>query len=157
MKRTFATLAGATAASASSLTNLCSTSNIKSALPTVTGLVFGDVTASAVYNASVTAGNNYPGITGRNYCNVTVNYHHSDKSDSVNVWYYFPEQSQFKGRFLATGGGGYAINSGASGLEGGLVYGAASGCTDGGMGKSIDKPINRCRTLEANITNFRLG
>ena len=143
MKRTFATLAGATAASASSLTSLCSTSNIKSALPTVTGLVFGDVTASAVYNASVEAGDNYPAIKGRNYCNVTVNYHHSGKSDSVNVWYYFPEQSQFKGRFLATGGGGFAINSGASGLDGGLVYGAAAGCTDGGMGMSTSAPIDQ--------------
>jgi tannase len=52
----------------------------------------------------------------------------------INVWYYFPEPAQYKGRFLATGGGGFAINSGASGLMGGLVYGAAAGCTDGGMG-----------------------
>lgn len=52
----------------------------------------------------------------------------------INVWYYFPEPAQYEGRFLATGGGGFAINSGASGLEGGLVYGAAAGCTDGGMG-----------------------
>jgi tannase len=50
------------------------------------------------------------------------------------VWYYFPSPSQYQGRFLATGGGGFAINSGASGLDGGLVYGAAAGCTDGGMG-----------------------
>lgn len=52
----------------------------------------------------------------------------------VNVCYYLPEPSQYEGRFLATGGGGFAINSGASGLDGGLVYGAAAGCTDGGMG-----------------------
>lgn len=50
------------------------------------------------------------------------------------MWYYFPEPAQYKGRFLATGGGGFSINSGASGLNGGLVYGAAAGCTDGGMG-----------------------
>ena len=59
---------------------------------------------------------------------------HSDAESQLNVWYYLPDPAQYKGRFLATGGGGFAINSGSSGLDGGLVYGAAAGCTDGGMG-----------------------
>ena len=45
-----------------------------------------------------------------------------------------PAPSQFQSRFLATGGGGYNINSGSSSLAGGIVYGAASGLTDGGFG-----------------------
>ncbi|KAK4626950.1 Tannase [Fulvia fulva] len=134
MKRTFVSVAGATAASAPSLSSICSSSNVKSALPCITGINYGDVTAAGVYNASVEAGDDYPATSGRNYCNVTVNYSHGGKSDSVNVCYYLPEPSQYEGRFLATGGGGFAINSGASGLDGGLVYGAAAGCTDGGMG-----------------------
>ncbi|KAI5369135.1 putative tannase/feruloyl esterase, alpha/Beta hydrolase [Septoria linicola] len=124
----------ASTASAPGLTSICSSDIFQNALQPYTGITFGDVTASPVYNVSVATSDTYPGIDGRNFCNVTVGYYHDGKSDNVNVWYYFPEAAQYQGRFLATGGGGFAINSGSSGLEAGLYYGAASGCTDGGFG-----------------------
>ena len=82
-------LTGTSAASASSLLSICSVDYIKASLPTdntaLQGLVYGDVTASSVYNSSVQAGNNYPAAVGRNFCNVTVAYKHDGKDDAVRL------------------------------------------------------------------------
>lgn len=70
----------------SSLSDICSTSNVERGLPTGSnfqGLVFGSVTAQPVYNSSVEAGNNYPAASGRNFCNVTIAYNHAGKDDAV--------------------------------------------------------------------------
>lgn len=81
----FATIASV--ASATSLSEICRTNSIKTSLPVqdsaFQGLRFGDVTAQAVLNSSVEAGNNYPAASGRNYCNVTVAYSHAGKHDAV--------------------------------------------------------------------------
>jgi len=80
-------LTGASVASASSLSSICSVDYIKASLPTensaLQGLVYGDVTVNSVYNSSVEAGNNYPAADGRNFCNVTVAYKHGGKDDAV--------------------------------------------------------------------------
>ncbi|RMX97149.1 hypothetical protein D0868_10798 [Hortaea werneckii] len=129
------TLAVAATAKAISLSDICSNSKVNGSLPSLQGIEFTGVTSiNTVLNASVESGINYPGATGRDYCNVTITYHHAGKDDDINVWYYLPSPAQYKDRFLATGGGGFAINSGASLLQSGLVYDAASGCTDGGLG-----------------------
>ena len=82
-------LTGASAASASSLSSICSVDYIKASLPidntALQGLVYGDVTANSVYNSSVEAGNNYPAAVGRNFCNVTVAYKHDGKDDAVRL------------------------------------------------------------------------
>ena len=80
-------LASASMASATGLSSICSVDYIQNSLPTnntaLQGLVYGDVTANSVYNSSVEAGNNYPAINGRNFCNVTVAYKHGGKDDAV--------------------------------------------------------------------------
>jgi hypothetical protein len=82
-------LAGASVASATSLSSICSVEYIEGSLPTsdtgLQGLVYGDVTANSVYNSSVEAGNNYPAADGRNFCNVTVAYSHGGKDDAVSL------------------------------------------------------------------------
>lgn len=82
-------LAGASMASATSLSSICSVDHITNSLPVdnsaLQGLVFGDVTAQSVYNSSVEAGNNYPAANGRNFCNVTVAYQHAGKDDAVRL------------------------------------------------------------------------
>jgi tannase len=82
-------LTSASVASAGSLSSICSIDYIKEKLPTdntaLQGLVYGDVTANSVYNASVEAGNNYPAAIGRNFCNVTVAYKHDGKDDAVRL------------------------------------------------------------------------
>jgi tannase len=82
-------LTGASMASAGSLSSICSVDYIKASLPTentaLQGLVYGEVTATSVYNSSVEAGNNYPAVDGRNFCNVTVAYKHGGKNDAVRL------------------------------------------------------------------------
>lgn len=133
-------LAGAAIASATSLSSLCTTAHVKDSIPVIEGFSYGTVTAASVYNTSVAAGDNYPAISGRNFCNVSINYEHTGKDDSINVYYYLPEPSQWAGRFLATGGFAYAINEGFTALDAGLVYNMAAGLTDGGFG-SLDAEL----------------
>jgi hypothetical protein len=57
-----------------------------------------------------------------NYCNITVKYEHTGKSDTVVVKYAFPEPSSFTSRFYVAGGAGYSLSSDATeGLEYGAV------------------------------------
>lgn len=125
--------------SASSLSTVCNVAYVQSILPapaSIEGLVLipNSVTANPVANYSITASAQSPGKSGLDFCNVTVAYHHAGTNDQVNLWYWLPAPDAFQNRFLATGGGGYAITSGQRGLGTGLVYGAATGTTDGGFG-----------------------
>ncbi len=52
----------------------------------------------------------------------------------MNLWLWLPSPETYRKRFLATGGGGYAITSGERALGAGLVYGAVAATTDGGFG-----------------------
>lgn len=119
-----------------SLSTLCTVSNVQAALP-VNGALLGldlfpdTVTAAPVYNASIGGGMMGASTGGAtyNYCNVTVNYSHTGKNDSVALKYAFPEPSSFKNRFYLSGGGGFSLSSDATG---GLTNGAASGATAAG-------------------------
>jgi tannase len=64
-----------------------------------------------------------------NYCNITVKYEHTGKSDTVVVKYAFPEPSSFTSRFYVAGGAGYSLSSDATE---GLEYGAVGGATNAG-------------------------
>ena len=92
-----------------------------------------------------------------NYCNVTFAYYNSGRSNKVNVVYWLPAPSVFQNRYLSTGGGGYAINSGVSGgtasLSRGVQYGAVSGLTDRGFG-SIDTQFDAAFPLQNGIANY---
>lgn len=71
------------------------------------------------------------------YCSVTFSYAHAGRGDSVVLTLWLPTPDNFQNRWLSTGGGGLAINSGTSSmssLPGGILYGAAAGLTDGGWG-----------------------
>ncbi|GME61188.1 Tannase subunit [Neofusicoccum parvum] len=130
-----AALAAATTASAASLSELCTVSNVQSALPsngTLLGieLLPSTVTAGAVYNASASGGMGSSSSSATySYCNVTVTYTHPGKDDTVVVWYGFPSPADFKNRFYVGGGGGYTISTS---VTGGLEYGAVTGTTDAG-------------------------
>ncbi|KAH6889425.1 Tannase/feruloyl esterase [Thelonectria olida] len=126
----------AATASATSLSDLCTVSNVQAALPsngTLLGIdmIPSSVTASAVYNATVGGGmmRRDTDATTYSYCNVTVSYTHGSKGDTVVLKYGFPSPSDFKKRFYVAGGGGYSLNTDATG---GLEYGAVAGATDGG-------------------------
>lgn len=126
---------------AASLADVCTPTYVKSHLP-ATGFYQGitinasTVTASPVYNASIASADFYPaGVIS--YCNVTFSYTHNGRGDNVHLNYWLPAPADFRNRYLSTGGGGLAINSGittSGSLPGGLLYGASAGLTDAGFG-----------------------
>ncbi|KAH6625929.1 Tannase/feruloyl esterase [Boeremia exigua] len=125
----------AASVNAASLSNVCTLSNVQTALPangTLLGLnlLSSTVTAGTVYNASVGVGMGSTSIGATyNYCNVTVSYTHTGRNDSIALKFAFPEPSEFQNRFYVSGGGGFSLSSDATG---GLVIGAASGATAAG-------------------------
>ncbi|PWY67830.1 tannase and feruloyl esterase [Aspergillus eucalypticola CBS 122712] len=130
----------ATAAHAASLADVCTTANVKAALPTsVYGLTMipSSVTASPVYNASTSGQVFFPDAT-YDYCGITFNYTHNGRGDTVKLQYWLPAPESFENRFLATGGMAYMISGGSSYLPGGVMYGAVAGTTDGGFGGELD-------------------
>lgn len=137
MRRTLAAIAASAAAvDAATLADVCTPSNVQSALPsngTLLGidLIPSSVTAAAVYNAT-TGGGMGGGSTSSatySYCNVTVSYTHTGKGDTVVLKYGLPAPSDYTNRFYVAGGGGFSLNTDATG---GLPYGAAAGATDAG-------------------------
>ncbi|WPH00763.1 Hypothetical protein R9X50_00359300 [Acrodontium crateriforme] len=121
-----------------SLQNNCNKAYAKSVLPSddvYPGITIdtSSVTASAFYKTSVSGDVMFPDAVF-DYCNITFAYSHNGRDDQVLVTYWLPAPSKFKKRFLSTGGGGLAINSGQGSLPGGIIYGAAAGLTDGGFG-----------------------
>lgn len=137
----FAALALASSAAlvhAATLNDVCTTAYAQASLPSddfYEGIKINhaSVIVSAVTNTSVSGQNFYPDAVF-DYCNVTFAYSHVGRNDSVLVTYWLPTPDKFQNRYLSTGGGGYAINSGDSSLPGGIIYGAAAGITDGGFG-----------------------
>lgn len=132
------TLIAAATAQATTLAELCTVDYITSALPT-TDLGLGitidtaSVTAAATTNKTVTS-SWYPSAVV-DYCTATFAYSHNGlANDTVQVSYLVPAPSKFANRYLSTGGGGLAINSGTSFTPGGVAAGAVSGITDGGFG-----------------------
>ena len=124
------------------LSEVCTPTHIiQSVLPAANFLqgvepIAASVTANAVYNFTVNGGNTALSTNNKSFCNVTFTYARTGRSDKVNLWFYLPSPSEFQNRFLATGGGGLAVTSGERALAGGLVYGAATGTTDGGFAGS---------------------
>lgn len=119
------------------LANVCTVANVQNALPLNVSpgisIVPSSATASAVIGWSVTNSNMQPNAQF-DFCNVTFSYSHPGKNDLITVTYWLPAPQNFQNRYLSTGGGGYAINSGSNGLQMGVPYGAVTGITDGGLG-----------------------
>lgn len=128
-------------AQALTLDELCTTSYITSHFPAVDfldGITLepSTINTTAYSNTSIPSNVFYPAAT-LDYCQATFKYSHNGRNDSVALTYWLPSPANFQNRYLATGGGGYAINSGTGptgSLPGGVEYGAVAGLTDGGFG-----------------------
>lgn len=150
-------LALGSAAYATSLGTSCTAANVRAALPEdgyILGTKFDEssVTANAVYNSSISDENFFPdGVIS--FCNVTFSYTHEGSGQDVIVGYYMPSPEKFQNRFLATGGGAYAIQSGSMSAPGGVLYGAATGFTDGGFG-SMDTDFDDVFLLHNGTINW---
>ncbi|OJJ46566.1 hypothetical protein ASPZODRAFT_159412 [Penicilliopsis zonata CBS 506.65] len=147
-------------ASSATLDDVCTVSYVQSSLPDddyLTGVsTFPDtVTAAVVTNASISGENFFPDAV-IDFCNVTFAYTHRGRNDTVLVNYWLPAPANFANRFLATGGGGFAINSGTTvsgSLPGGVMYGAVAGLTDGGFG-SFDTEVSSAILIENGTINY---
>ncbi|KAM0159879.1 hypothetical protein ACHAPG_003311 [Botrytis cinerea] len=141
-KSLFALAGAAVTASAESLTDVCTTAVAKAALPadgTLLGssVIPSSVTANVVYNTSVSGQTFFPDATV-DFCNVTFAYTHNGRGDNVVLTLWLPSPENFQNRWLSSGGMAYSINSGTTNLVGGVMYGAASGLTDGGFDTVFD-------------------
>jgi len=120
------------------LDSICTTTYARSVLPDNHALPGITIDASSVettlaLNVSVSSGW-YPAAT-IDYCNVAFAYSHDGiANDKVHVTYWLPAPSAFRNRYVSTGGGGLAINSGTGYIPSGVIVGAVSGITDGGFG-----------------------
>ncbi|KAI9641782.1 hypothetical protein NHQ30_009641 [Ciborinia camelliae] len=119
------------------LTDICTPTYLAANFPPVDfydGITLDptSITAKTVTNAS-SSSVFYPNAV-IDYCAVTFKYSHDGLGDSVLLTYWVPAPAKFQNRYLSTGGGGYAINSGPMSLPGGVQYGAVAGDTDGGFG-----------------------
>ena len=128
----------ASTTAALSLKDLCTTAYAASKLPaagTYQGITIDPASVITTLTSNYTLSSQvfYPDAN-IDYCNITFSYNHDGRNDRVNVAYFAPDPSAFKNRFLATGGGGLAINSGATSVTGGVSIGAVGGLTDGGFG-----------------------
>ena len=139
-----AALVARASAANSTLATLCTVSSVQAALPANGTLndieiIPSSVTANAIYNGTLAAGmGSTADSTAYDYCNITVSYSHTGKSDTIVLGYTFPGPDTFTNRFYVSGGGGYALSSTSTG---GLAYGAASGVTDAGYDGDYDSNV----------------
>ncbi|XDG04740.1 hypothetical protein ABKA04_004355 [Annulohypoxylon sp. FPYF3050] len=123
---------------AASLADYCTVEYVASVLPTQDlGLAItvdpSSVSVALATNKSVSS--EWYTASVIDYCNVTFAYSHNGlNNDTVHVSYLVPPPGTFSNRYVSTGGGGLAINSGASYSPTGIIVGAVSGITDGGFG-----------------------
>ncbi|KAI0157168.1 feruloyl esterase-like protein B precursor [Hypoxylon sp. FL1284] len=125
-------------AHAASLADYCTTDYAASVLPVQNlGLSISvDVeSVSAALTTNKTVSSIWYETAVIDYCNVTFVYSHNGlANDVVHVSYLVPSPEKFNGRYVSTGGGGLAINSGSDSSPLGIIVGAVSGITDGGFG-----------------------
>jgi tannase len=117
----YASVAGAT-----SLSEICTESYAQAALPVdvIDGITVdtSSVTTSLVTN--YTASSIFYPTDTFDYCNLTFAYSHNGiDGDVVHVQYWLPDPANFKNRYVSTGGGGWAINSGSTSIPTGIIAG----------------------------------
>lgn len=109
-------LASVTAASAASMSSVCTSDYVTSALPTSNQ----DIPTGITINSSSLAVSSWSNYTVTDatfwidavveFCQVKFSYSHQNLGDEVFVTYYMPAPETFQNRFLATGGAAYTIN-----------------------------------------------
>ena len=123
---------------AATLDDVCTAAYVKAALPldVLEGITIdtSSLLVSATTNYSSASSDFFPAATF-DYCGVQLAYSHDGiDNDQVLLMFWLPSPENFANRYLSTGGGGMAINSGNGSLPGGVMYGAVAGATDGGFG-----------------------
>ena len=120
-------LSAATAVSAAaSLNDICSSSYAVSALPldAIQGVTIDTTSVTTQLVTNFTAESIFFPTSTFDYCNLTFAYSHNGiEGDIVHVQYWLPAPGQFQNRYVSTGGGGWAINSGTMSIPTGIIAG----------------------------------
>ncbi|CAI7613324.1 unnamed protein product [Penicillium glandicola] len=147
----------ASAAATTSLSDICTTAYAKQALPldSLQGVTVDPSSVSTSLVTNFTAESVFYPTTTFDYCNVTFAYSHDGvDGDIVHVQYWLPAPGKFKNRYVSTGGGGWAINSGSTSIPTGVIVGGVSGLTDGGFG-SFTTQFNGVALLANGTINWQ--
>lgn len=135
-----------------SLTDTCRAAAIP--FPLLFGAEIISLSASIVTNYSLSLiqiDQHFPlNVTGLEFCNVSVQYTHPGQGDRINVQVWLP-LNQWNGRFMGTGGGGYATELGAQSLPYAVSLGYSAVATDGGHVSSLFEPPSWALTSPGNI------
>lgn len=121
----------ATATATSSLSDICTVAYAKDALPldVLQGVTVDPSSVSTNLVTNFTASSIFYPTSTFDYCNLTFAYSHNGiDGDIVHVQYWLPAPGQFKNRYVSTGGGGWAINSGSSSIPTGVIAGGQVTC-----------------------------
>lgn len=157
LRRLLVAAAAATVVNAASLSDVCTTSYAQAALPVdfYPGITINSSSVSTSLVTNDTVSNVFYPTTTIDYCNVTFAYSHNGiTGDVVHVSYWLPPPDSFQNRYVSTGGGGLAINSGSSSIPTGIIVGAVSGMTDGGFG-NFDTEWDAVFLLANNTINWQ--
>ncbi|KAI0442425.1 tannase and feruloyl esterase [Xylaria telfairii] len=126
------------AVEAASLADICTVDHVTTVLPVEDlglAVTVDTSSVSVALTTNKTVGSSWYPSAVVDYCTVTFAYSHNGlNNDTVHVSYLVPSPEKFSKRYLSTGGGGLAINSGTQYTQGGIVAGAVAGITDGGFG-----------------------
>ncbi|KAK4239886.1 Tannase/feruloyl esterase [Achaetomium macrosporum] len=125
-------------AATKSLSDICTTSYARAALPdssVLPGITIDPSSVETTLASNVSYSSDWYPTATIDYCNVIFAYSHNGvANDKVHVTYWLPSPSAFKNRYVSTGGGGLAIHSGTGYIPSGVIVGAVSGIMDGGFG-----------------------
>ncbi|KAJ6120545.1 hypothetical protein N7523_004825 [Penicillium sp. IBT 18751x] len=162
MRSTFlspaAVIAYATAASAiHSLSDICTDAYTKAALPVdvIDSITIDTSSVSASLVTNFTAESIFYPTSTFDYCNLTFAYSHNGiEGDRVHVQYWLPAPGKFNNRYVSTGGGGWAINSGSSSIPTAIIVDGVGGLTDGGFG-SFDTQFSEAALLANGTINWQ--
>ncbi|KAJ5388938.1 uncharacterized protein N7496_000006 [Penicillium cataractarum] len=151
-------LANAVVASATlSLSEICTDSYAKAALPigTIDGITVDASSVSTSLVTNFTASSIFYPTSTFDYCNLTFAYSHDGvEGDLVHVEYWLPAPGKFKNRYVSTGGGGWAINSGSSSIPTAIIVDGVGGLTDGGFG-SFNTQFSSAALLANGTINWQ--
>ncbi|KAI1643204.1 feruloyl esterase-like protein B precursor [Daldinia loculata] len=146
------------AARAALLSDYCTPAFAASVLPIQDlglGVTIDVSSVSAILATNKSVSSEWFGTSVIDYCNITFAYSHDGiVNDVVHVSYLVPPPDKFLNRYVSTGGGGLAINSGSRFSPVGVISGAVSGITDGGFG-NFDTQYDKAFLLANNTVNWQ--
>ena len=129
----------------------CREGAIKS--PEVFGVKITSVSAAPVTNFSASFPQIDPhpvlNIEGLSFCNVSIHYTHPGQNDTIKVEVWLP--SQWNGRFMGTGGGGYTTGFAPDNTVYPASLGYATAFTDGGHAASGLSPSSWALSSPGNV------